>query len=61
MAPLTAAVAADVAVVDPPGFRAVTLTRSVPPLSDDVSRYVPAPAPEIDAQFAPWVSQRDQL
>jgi hypothetical protein len=38
VAPLTAAVGADIAVVDPPALRAVTLTRSVRPPSDDVRR-----------------------
>jgi hypothetical protein len=58
VAAATAPVAADVAVAEPPVFAAVTATRSVVPASTDTSRYEAAPAPAIDAQLFPTVSQR---
>ncbi len=54
---VTAAVAADVALVGPPEFVAVTTTRSVWPTSAEVSLYVDDPAPVMLAHASPDVLQ----
>jgi hypothetical protein len=54
----TTAVAADVAVLDPPSFVAVTTTRSAEPTSAEVRPYVKAVAPAMSTQLEPVESQR---
>jgi len=56
----TTAVAADVAVVLPPEFVAVTPNRSVLWTSAEVSLYAVPLAPMIEAQDPPFLSQRSQ-
>jgi hypothetical protein len=48
----------DNAVVDPPLFRAVTLTRILRPTSLAVSLYCLPVAPEMEAKLAPWLLER---
>jgi len=55
---LTTPVGADVAVVDPDPFDAVTATRSRRPMSPVVTVYCRLLAPPIGLQFAPAESQR---
>src|SRR5262249_61598079 len=54
----TTPVAADVAVVEPPEFVAVTATRRVDPWSAATTLYDAAVAPAMSAQPAPPESQR---
>ncbi len=51
-APITG-VAADVPGADPSGVVAVTVTRTVPPMSPEASVYVPMFAPEMGVQPVP--------
>ena len=57
----TTAVAAEIALLEPFAFLAVTLKRIVLPTSPEVSSYVRLVAPEMALQLAPFELQRCQL